>query len=354
MTINSLDSWRITPPPGTRLLITGGAGFLGRHLARRSAERGWFVSVLDDLSCANSSFSSPELDHSNITCIHGSILDAKLLAELLPSHPLVVHFASVVGVGETIDRPIATARNLTGTLNIVERLMPHHTILFGSSADVYGMHSRVHGRPMREDDDVVFEHAQVNRWVYPKVKAVEENVIAASAARSVTVRIFNCIGPGMDYPEAKRVIPRFVEAIRAREPIRLNGSGAQIRCFCYYTDTLDGIERALDFAASRPPGPGGPFNIGSDQPTSIRDLAELMNRIALEVGLLHERLPIVRRCGELYSQDFRDDWDRIPDLTRARSVLGFSPQIGLETALRRTLASVRQVTPLDVSLVQRA
>lgn len=325
-----------------KILVTGGAGFLGRHLARRYAERGWSVTVLDDLSCANSNFDVPELQHPLIRCVLGSTLERGRVAELVAEHPTIVHFASPVGVGETIDHPLETARNLTGTLHVVEHVTPEHTLLFGSSADVYGMHSRVHGgRPMREDDDVVFEHAAVNRWIYPKIKSVEENVVAASAARSVTVRIFNCVGPGMDYPDAKRVVPQFVRAIERGEPLVLSGDGAQTRCFCFYTDTLDGIELALAHAAARGPGSAGAFNIGSDHAVSIADLAHRMVALAVEMGIVDAPLPVLAaEVGELYTQSFRDDWDRVPDLQRARSVLGYAPTVELDDALRRTLAGL--------------
>ena len=240
-----------------KILITGGAGFLGRHLARRYAEGGWRVTVLDDLSCANSGFHVPELQHPEIECVHGSTLDRAAVAGLTAEHPWSIHFASPVGVGETIGDPIGTARTLSGTLNLVDALTPEHVVLFGSSADVYGMHSRMHGgAPMAEDDDVLYEHAHVNRWIYPKIKAVEENVVAASPARSVTVRIFNCVGPGMDYPDAKRVVLRFLRNIELGEPLLLSGDGSQTRCFSFYTDTLDGVERALVHA--EPPGVGTP------------------------------------------------------------------------------------------------
>jgi len=331
------------------LLLTGGAGFLGRHLARRYAERGWDVTVLDDLTCTNSRFDVPELDHPGLRCVRGTIADEALLASLVGEHAHVVHFASVVGVGTTIDRPLDTALNLTGTIHLARHLTPRHTVVFGSSADVYGMHSRGEARPMREDDDTVYEHALVNRWVYPRVKAVEENVVAASAARSMMVRIFNCIGPGMDFPDAKRVVPRFMEAVLHRQPLRLSGDGSQIRCFCHFHDTLDGIERAHEWAARQPPATPTAINIGNDQPVTIRALAGMVNRLAVEMGVLDEPLPVMAgQEEELYSQPFADTWHRVPDLRRARELLGYAPRVGLEEALRETLEWCRDLRPATV------
>ena len=137
-----------------------------------------------------------------------------------------MHLASVVGVEETVSHTVATVQNLTSTLNLVGALTRDHVVLFASSADVYGAHSHLYDRPMREDDCFVYEHGLVNRWVYPHVKALEENLIGNSPARSVILRVFNTYGPGMDYPAPKRVIPHFVERVLARRPLRLSGDGS--------------------------------------------------------------------------------------------------------------------------------
>src|SRR5262245_34549698 len=160
-----------------RVLLTGGAGFLGRHVARSLAMAGESVTVLDDLSCSNSSFDCPELEHAAIRCIAGSTLDAPLVRDRVRRHDAVLHLASVGGDAETICHPIETMRNLEGTMNVVQALTPSQVVLFTSSADVYGLHSHLYDRPMREDDMQVFEHSAVNRWVYPKIKALEENLV---------------------------------------------------------------------------------------------------------------------------------------------------------------------------------
>jgi UDP-glucose 4-epimerase len=272
------------------------------------------------------------------------MFDEPTVRELVASHPVVVHFASVVGVGKTIDNPLDTARNLTGTLNLASALSLNHTVVFGSSADVYGMHSFLHEHPMREDDNVVFEHAGVNRWVYPKVKALEENVISATAARSVNVRIFNTYGPWMDYPDAKRVIPQFVTALAHGKPMRLNGEGAQRRCFCWYEDMIDGISRALSYARERATGWSGTFNLGNDRPISIKSLAQLINQLGVELRLPGAPVPIIDNAQGFYSQPFCDDWHRIPDLSRVRQVLGFSCRVDLEEGLRTVLTAWRAGT----------
>ena len=319
------------------VLITGGAGFLGRHLAARLDAAGCRVTVLDDLSCVNSTFGCALLASESIRKIHGSVFDHKLVAELVSSHPVVVHFASVVGVEETVSRTIPTIENLNGTISVARALTRDHVVLFGSSADVYGAHSRLYDRPMREDDLVVYENGRVNRWVYPHVKALEENLFSNSAARSVVVRVFNCYGPEMDYPAPKRVIPHFIDCILHRRPLLLSGDGRQRRSFCYVDDMIDGFFAVLKRAAGGQGGRDECFNIGHPEPIAIRDLARIMADRAVELGLIAEPLPIVADRF-VYSQGFDDRWHRTPDITQAARTFGFSPRVTLREGLGRTLA----------------
>jgi nucleoside-diphosphate-sugar epimerase len=323
------------------VLITGGAGFLGRHLAASIAARGEGVTVLDDLSGVNASFDCPELAaHPRIRCLKGTVRDETLVRSLLAEHRVVVHLASVVGVEETVTRTVATVQNLTSTLNLVGGLSRDHLVLFASSADVYGAHSHLYDRPMREDDCFVYEHGLVNRWVYPHVKALEENLIGNSPARSLILRVFNTYGPGMDFPAPKRVIPHFVASVLARRALRLSGDGLQRRTFCHVEDMVRGFEQALAYGSEAGGARVECFNLGGDEPIAIRDLAERVIDAALEVGLLEERLA-VEANGFRYSQDFDDSWNRVPDIGRASARLGFRPRIPLDQGLRRTLAHHR-------------
>ena len=232
------------------VLITGGAGFLGRHLAARLDGAGSRVTVLDDLSCVNSTFDCAALARDSIRKIRGSVFDRALIEALVSCHPVVIHFASVVGVEETVSHTIPTIENLNGTINVVRALTRDHVVVFGSSADVYGAHSRLYDRPMREDDLFVYENGRVNSWVYPHVKTLEENLFSNSAARSVVVRIFNSYGPEMDYPAPKRVIPHFIDCILDHRPLLLSGDGTQRRSFCFVDDMIDGFMAVLEHAAS--------------------------------------------------------------------------------------------------------
>lgn len=332
------------------VLITGGAGFLGRYLARKLHDSDCRVTVLDDLSCSNSTFDCPQLAPSGIRKVHGSVFDPDLVNRLIADHQAVVHFASVVGVEETISRTMSTIENLNGTMNVVRALTPEHVVVFGSSADVYGAHSRLYDGPMREEDCFVFENGRVNRWVYPHVKALEENLISNSAARSAIVRVFNCYGPDMDFPDAKRVIPQFIDAILKRQPLLLSGDGSQCRSFCYVHDMIDGFMSVLRYAAGPEFSDGACFNIGQDIPISIRALAEMMVEVSCEVGLLDEPLPVLE--GEFaYSQSFDDTWHRTPDISHARRTLGYSPTMQLREGMGITLAHYRKYLPAQEAMV---
>lgn len=315
------------------VLITGGAGFLGRFLAEALALAGVPVTVLDDLSCRNSSFDCPELRHSLIHCVRGSVRERDLLASLVDTHRTVAHLACIVGVEETISRTMATVENLGGTLHLARALTADHVVLYTSSADVYGAISHFRPGPMQEGDYFVFESGSVNRWVYPHVKALEENLLSQTPARAVQIRVFNTYGPAMDYPDPKRVVPHFLDAVFRGKPLRLSGDGRQTRSFCHVDDQIRGLGLALAYALASDPGNCDVFNLGFPEPVSIRDLAERIASIAIDLGLAEAPVPILPDSFD-YSQAFDDRWHRVPDISKARRLLGFEPRIGLDEGLR--------------------
>jgi nucleoside-diphosphate-sugar epimerase len=321
-----------------KVLVTGGAGFLGRYVAQSLAEEGFFITVLDDLSSGNADMNAEALRHPAITKIVGSMFDKPLVTKLTAEHPIIIHFASVVGVEETIEKTILTMKNIEGTISLVEALTPEHTVLFGSSADVYGIHSHFFQHPMKEDDWQVFEKSSVNRWVYPKVKSLEENLIGGSLAKAINVRIFNSFGPGMDFPNSKRVVPHFIEKMCLRQPLPLSMLGQQIRTLCYYKDMVRGLLLALHYAESQSAPFKETINLGGEKSISIKNLAELMIESALHLGLIEKRLPLEFQAN-LYSQSFDDTWNRTPDISKAKALLGYQPKIGLDEAMAATLLS---------------
>jgi UDP-glucose 4-epimerase len=328
----------VKPP----VLVTGGAGYLGRQLVSVLAAAGHPVTVLDSLAMRSSSVHAPELNAPGIRCIVGSTLDGALVRELVDAHPRVLHLASIVGVENTMADTRSTMRNLEGSMHLTEALTPDHAVVFTSSADVYGVHWHHYHRPMAEDDHEIFEPARVNRWVYGRVKGLEENLVHNSAASSVCVRVFNCYGPGMDYPDGRRIIPRFLENVMERTPFRISGDGSQRRSYCHVDDMVRGLAAALEHAAAQ--RVAETLNLGNPETRSVLETAHAVNEAALEAGLLDHPLPIELH-STLYSHAFDDSWSRVPDIARARRVLGYEPTIPFHAGLRHTLAATARAWP---------
>ncbi len=319
-----------------RILVTGGAGFLGRHLCAALARAGNEVTALDDLSAANSSFDHPELRSERIRVVNGTTNDASLVRALVARHDGIVHFASVVGVEETMVNPIPTIQNVVGTFTLAQALEPRHYVLFGSSADVYGLHSRLYERPMHEDDLQVMESSLNDRWTYARVKSLEETLILRSPARSVIARIFNSYGPRMDHLFPRRLIPQFVTALLRGEPLRISGDGAQKRSMCFFEDSVRGLELCLRHAERQSAPYGVSVNIGHDESLSIAEVATVLGRVAREMKLI-SREPTLEYNASIYTHAFDDTWDRVPDVRRAQELLGFRAQVPFVDGIRRTL-----------------
>jgi nucleoside-diphosphate-sugar epimerase len=318
----------------SRVLVTGGAGFVGRRLALLLHRQGYRVTALDSLGDANAVFGREELKASGIAVVAGSVGDQALMRRLLEEHRLVAHLAApTVGVEQNLRTPALQARALCETTALAGMLTADHTVLFSSTSDVYGMHSAHYGdTPMTEDDLSVYESPSVSRWNYSKVKALSENVFACSAARSVSVRIFNTYGPGFDYPQARRVIPQFTAAVFAGQPMRISGTGGQHRAYCYISDLVDGMARTLGYA-----GGNQAVNIGNpEQYVSVADLARLIAELAVRGGWVSEP-PRIQQDTYRYSEQFDDTWNRRPDITRARTLLGYQPTVSLRDGLTRVL-----------------
>lgn len=323
------------------VLVTGAAGYIGRHLAHRLAQRGHAVTVIDNLSSPNSASSLASFAAQGIEFQRCDVADADALRPLVQQHPIVVHLASVVGVQAVIERPRAMLDQLGGVAGIADALTDEHVLLFASSSDIYGMHSVLHDNaPIREDDLTVLEPPQVLRWSYAHMKALAESVFAASPARAVGIRIFNCYGPGMDFPHPRRVIPIFANRIVQGRPLEINGDGTQQRAYCHVDDVVQGMLSALDYIATREPGAYEAVNLGNpDAQLSIIDLAKLMVRLAAEHRVATQPVDILTG-HDLYSSPFNDRWHRSVDISKANRLFGYWPQVTLEDGLMQVLSYV--------------
>ena len=232
--------------------------------------------------------------------------------------------------------PIPTIQNLVGTFSLARALEPRHFVLFGSSADVYGLHSHMYQRPMHEDDLQVMESSINDRWTYARVKSLEETLILKSPARSVVARIFNSYGPRMDHLAPRRLIPQLMAALVRGEPMRISGDGAQKRSMCFFEDSIRGLELCLRHAEQKAAPYGVAINVGHDETLSITEVAAQLGQAALEMKLI-SREPTLEFNAAIYSHKFDDTWHRVPDVRRAQELLGFRAQVPFAEGIRRTL-----------------
>ena len=305
-------------------LVTGGAGFIGSHLVEHLVGRGDRVVVIDNLSTGRRS-NLDGVDPSRLTVIEGPV--SERLADLDPSEFAgIYHLAAAVGVRLVIQEPIGTIETNVGETSAALRFAAacRTPILIASTSEVYGKSSRI---PFAEYDDVVYGPPSQPRWGYACSKAIDEFLALAHHKESglavVVTRFFNIVGPRQvgDYG---MVLPRFVAAAIAGKPIEVYGDGTQTRCFCDVRD----ITGVLTTLLESPRCAGGIFNLGRDELIEIGQLARLVK------DTLSSRSPIVEVPYErAFGPGFDDLFHRQPDLTRLRSVVGFSPRISLEQTI---------------------
>jgi UDP-glucose 4-epimerase len=314
-----------------RVVVTGGAGYIGSHLVDWLVGEGHQVTVLDDLSTGNVARLAARFRRGEVRLVTGSILDAALVDRELAGAATVFHLAAAVGVGRIVADPLGTLRtNLIGTDNVLGACARHGcSVVLASSSEVYG---RPHGVPMSESGDRVLGPTTVPRWSYSAAKAVDEHLAFAYADRGLrvsVVRYFNSYGPGLDRRGNASVVAVFLRHAMAGKPIPLHGDGQQTRCFTYISDTV----RGTVLAAAVPQARGQVFNIGSATETSIDELAGMI------VAATGSRSAIQRTPYEsVYGARFEDVPRRVPDIGRARQVLGWEPQVSLEEGLKHTIA----------------
>ena len=318
------------PLRGKRILITGGAGFIGTTLARRLVDDNEVVA-LDNLH--RDALSGSELtEHPNFTFHHGDVLDARLVRKLTAGATHIVHCAAIAGVDTVLESPVRTMRvNLIGTYNVLEgALATRETVerlIEFSTSEVFGTHAY----NVREGMVTTIGSVGEARWTYAVSKLAGEHMAHAYhdelALPTVTVRPFNVFGPGQIGGGAIRA---FIEAALAGEDLVIHGDGSQIRAWCYVDDMVDALLLCLE----RPQAPGHSFNIGNARSAvTIFDLAQRIKRLT--------------GCpGEIVFQPlhYADVELRIPNVEKARELLGWKALVELDEGLARTIAWYRQRT----------
>lgn len=308
-----------------RCLVTGGAGFIGSHLAEILAARGDHVVIVDNLSTGRRS-NLRNLPASQQMFIHATVSDA--LRTFSPGEfDEIYHLAAAVGVRLVIERPIHTIEtNVLESIDLLRFAAAAGTpTLLASTSEVYGKGSRT---PFAEDDDVVYGPTTLNRWSYACSKAIDEYLALAHHREHklpvVVVRFFNTVGP-RQVGEYGMVLPRFVNAALAGAPLEVHGDGRQSRCFCDVRDSAPALPTLLAAPACH----GRVVNLGDDKPIQIRELAELVK------STLASDSPIcLVPYAEAFGANFDDLRDRRPDLSRVRQAIGFQATIPLARTIQ--------------------
>jgi UDP-glucose 4-epimerase len=315
-------------------LITGGAGFIGSHLAERLIADGHRVTVVDDFSTGRRSNLAPLEGNGRFRLIEGSVLDASLMEDLIREADRVFHLASSVGVQLIMDQPVKSTRDSFQGASVVLGCCARYgkRVLVTSSSEVYGKGIAV---PFREDDDTVSGPTSSRRWAYACAKALGEFLALAywreDGLPVAIVRLFNTVGPRQT-GQYGMVVPRFVEAALAGAPLTVYGDGEQRRCFVHVLDIVEGLVRVLEEPACR----GQVINLGSDREISINDLAKLVVEATGSRSVI-AHVPY----SEVFGEGFEDMLRRVPSLERAARLIGYAPTRDLRSVVADVAAERR-------------
>jgi UDP-glucose 4-epimerase len=315
-----------------RVLITGGAGFLGSHLADAWLDRGDEVFLLD--TCSSTKIRH-RMGHERLHFIRDSVFNETILEGLIARVDLVYHLAAVVGVEHYVGDPYEVLNvNVNGTQNVLKLAFKHgKRVVFSSTSEVYGRNLKV---PWREDDDRVLGATSIDRWCYSTSKAVGEHFCFAFSRLGLPVtvlRYFNVYGPRLDAIDVGRVITVFLGQALRGKPLTVVGDGRQTRCFTYVSDAI----AATVAAGLVPHSVGGVFNIGNDTEVPIRMLAERIIRISSSPSKIAFLSP-----ETVYGASYEDIPRRVPHVERMQKILGVTATVALDEGLRRTIEYFRE------------
>jgi len=317
-----------------RILVTGGAGYIGSVSVERLLDAAHEVVVLDDLSTGRLENLQGVQDHPRFTVHLGSVLDEALVQKLVDEVDVVYHLAAAVGVRLILERPVETIEtNIVGTEMVLRAATGKRArVVLASTSEVYGKNDAV---PLSEEDDRILGPTTKSRWSYACSKAIDEFLgLAYHRERDVPVvilRFFNTVGPRQT-GRYGMVVPRFARQALDGEPITVYGDGRQSRAF---TDVEDAVRATVALSMS-PAAVGEVFNVGSSEEVTIGELAERVKRLA------GSRSPIVFvPYEEAYQPGFEDLRRRVPSIAKAERVVGYRPQVPLDETLRRVLEFLR-------------
>ena len=313
-----------------RVLITGGAGFIGSHLADAYIARGDEVHIIDDLSTGSFRNIQHLKTHARFHYTIDSVLNTPVLSEVMDPCDVVVHLAAAVGVKLIMESPVHTIEtNVRGTEVVLSQAnKKKKRVLIASTSEVYGLSDQL---PFREDGPLVMGATTKHRWSYACSKAIDEFLALAyyreKKLPTTIVRLFNTVGPRQT-GQYGMVIPSFVKQALAGRPITVFGDGHQSRCFGFVGDVVGALMKLMD----EPAAIGQVFNIGSDQEIEIGQLAERIRDLAGSKSAI-TFLPY----DEAYEEGFEDMPRRVPDISKVRDLVGFAPTRTLDDILRSVI-----------------
>ena len=313
-----------------RVLITGGAGFIGSHLSDAYLQRGDEVYVIDDLSTGTIENIRHLKVHPNFHYTIESVHNHPITAELVDQSDVIFHLAAAVGVKLIVESPVRTIEtNVRGTEVILSLAnKKKKKVLVASTSEVYGLSSDV---PFREDGNLVMGATTKGRWSYACSKAIDEFLALAywreKKLPTIVVRLFNTVGPRQT-GQYGMVIPTFVKQALAGRPITVYGDGQQTRCFGYVGDVVGALVKVMDHEQAV----GQVFNIGSNHEISILELAERVKELTNSTSEI-----VFVPYDEAYEEGFEDMPRRVPDVSKISDLVGFKPEMSLDGILESVI-----------------
>jgi UDP-glucose 4-epimerase len=312
-------------------LVTGGAGFIGSHLTELLLDEGWEVYALDDLSTGSDENVFHLRRNARFHLTVESVLSRSVVSELVHKADVVFHLAAAVGVRLIVERPGHTLlTNVRGTENVLEYAGSFgKPVMIASSSEIYGDHPG-ENLPLHEDSRRIYGPTTAKRWAYADSKAMDEFLALArheeEGLRCVIARLFNTVGPRQS-GRYGNVIPRFVQAALAGEPLEIHGDGSQTRCFCHVDDVVRGLLGLM----THPETAGKIYNVGSSEPVTILELANRVLRMTRSSSKM-----VFVPYDEVYGQGIEEMFQRIPATDKIQSAIGWQPAADLD----QTLAAV--------------
>src|SRR5688572_24185066 len=318
-----------------KILITGGAGFVGSHLADRLIKDGNEITVIDDLSTGRYSNIEHLEDTDGFRLIIDTVLNQQLMEELIRETDRVFHMASAVGVRLIMEQPVKTIETIFHGTDVILKFCSRYRkrVLIPSTSEVYGKGASI---PFSEEDDLLTGATDKHRWAYACAKTLDEFLALAHWKETrlpvVVVRLFNTVGPRQT-GQYGMVVPRFVQAALKNEPITVFGDGTQSRCFGHVADVVEGLIKMLETPACF----GQVINIGNDEEVSIMGLADR----AITLTGSSSEIKFVP-YEEAYGEGFEDMRRRVPSLEKAKRLIGYKPTRTLDNIINDVAGEYRK------------